>query len=169
MQDARVRKCQIRAGRESPLSKTLLGSHEWQEVWQDWFLWGIDFWGMGWFWSQAGGGGSQGDTFDKNHTGIDDRCVSSWFLFSSCGILSTGSRMDDWPLPRQTFFEPHNFTMTSLIKSIHLPHQWQLSPSTKLSHITPQEPQHHQELFKRSPVGFLLKSTGNWPRSWVQD
>jgi len=34
-------------------------------------------------------------------------------LFSSCGTLSTGSRMDDQPLPRQTIPEPHKFTMTS--------------------------------------------------------
>jgi len=42
--------------------------------------------------------------------------------------------------------------------------QWWLSPSTKQSHIIPQGPPHHQELFKRSPVGFLLKSTGIRPR-----
>jgi len=78
-------------------------------------------------------------------------------------------RMDDRSLPKQTFLSPHNCTMTSFTKLIHLPHQWWLSPSMKPSHITPQEPHHHQELFERSPVGFLLKSTGNWPRSWVQD
>ena len=47
--------------------------------------------------------------------------------------------------------------------------QWRLTSSTKSSHIIPQGPHHHLELFKRSPVGFLLKSTGNQPRSWVQD
>jgi len=90
-------------------------------------------------------------------------------LFSSCGTLLMGSRTDNLPLPRQTIFSPHNCTMTSFTKLILIHHQWRLSPSTKLSYITPQEPHHHQELFKRSPVGFLLKSTRNWPRSWVQD
>ena len=33
----------------------------------------------------------------------------------------------------------------------------------------PQGPPHHVELFKRSPVGFLLKSTGNPSRSVVQE
>jgi len=89
-------------------------------------------------------------------------------LFSSCGILSVGSRTDDRPLPRQTFPEPHKSTMTSFAKYDVSFTQWQLSPSTKPSHIIPQGPHHHQEFFKRSPVGFLLKSTGNRPRSWVQ-
>jgi len=34
-------------------------------------------------------------------------------LFSSCGILSARSRTDNWPWPRQTLPEPHDFTMTS--------------------------------------------------------
>jgi len=106
-------------------------------------------------------------TPDKNHTGINDCCVSPWFCSHPVGPYLRDQ--DNWPLPRQTIFAPHNCTMTSFIKSILIPHQWQLLPSTKLSHITPQEPHHHQELFKRSPVGFMLKSTGNWPRSWVQD
>jgi len=90
-------------------------------------------------------------------------------LFSSCGILSAGSRMDNRPLPRQTLPEPHKFIMTSFTKCDVSFTQWRLTSSTKPSHIIPQGPHHHQELFKRSPVGFLLKSTGNRSRSWVQD
>jgi len=92
-----------------------------------------------------------------------------WVLFLSCGTLSTGSRMDNWPLPRQTIFAPLSCTMTSFTKLILLHHQRQLLSSTNPSHSTPPGPHHHQELFERSPVGFLLKSTGNQPRSWVQD
>jgi len=43
-------------------------------------------------------------------------------LFSSCGTLSAWSRMDDQPLPRQTFPSPHDYTMTSFTKLNHLPH-----------------------------------------------
>jgi hypothetical protein len=74
-------------------------------------------------------------------------------LFSSCGILSAGSRTDNRPWPRQTLPEPHDFTMTSFT-STTLP-----SPNDgshlqqKPSHIIPQGPHHHQELFKSSSRG----------------
>jgi len=40
-----------------------------------------------------------------------------------------------------------------------------------ITNAGPHHPQgpHHQELFKRSPMGFLLKSTGNWSRSGHQE
>jgi len=90
-------------------------------------------------------------------------------LFSSCGTLSAGSRTDNRSLPRQTIPEPHKNHHDIIHKYDVSFAQWWLSPSMKPSHIIPQGPHHHQELFKRSPVGFLLKSTGNQPRSWVQD
>ncbi len=90
-------------------------------------------------------------------------------LFSSCGTLSVGPRIDHEPLPSQTTPSPHNCSITSFIKIILLPHQWQLTPSTNQATSLLK---HHiiiKSYFERSPVGFLLKSTGNWPRSWVQD
>jgi len=43
-------------------------------------------------------------------------------LFSSCGILSAGSRTDNRPWPRQTLPEPHDFTMTSFTSTtLHSP------------------------------------------------
>jgi len=43
-------------------------------------------------------------------------------LFSSCGILAAGSRTDNWPWPRQTLPEPHDFTMTSFTSTtLHSP------------------------------------------------
>jgi len=38
-----------------------------------------------------------------------------------------------------------------------------------LGHITLKDHAIIQELFKRSPVGLLLKSTGNWSRSGLQE
>jgi len=128
------------------------------------------FFAKGGSWHQAFGTISFGyiTLWQESHENMHKPC-ELLVLFSSCGILSVGPRTNDRPLPRQTIPEPHKFTMTSFAKYDISFTQWRLTSSTKPSHIIPQGPHHHLELFKRSPVGFLLKSTGNRPRSWVQD
>jgi len=106
---------------------------------------------------------------DKNHTGINDCCVSSWFCSHPVGPNPWDQEQmtdpyQDRPLLHLTITQWHHSSSSSSYLTNDSSHL-----QTKPSHITPQEPHHHCELFKRSPVGFLLKSTGNQPRSWVQD
>ena len=83
--------------------------------------------------------------------------------------LICGNKNGPWPLTKPD----RSFTSHLLNDIIHQAHP-SASPMmahsfNKLGHITPSRPHHHQELFERSPVGLLLKSTGNQPRPWVKD
>jgi len=62
-------------------------------------------------------------TVDKNHTGINDHCVSSWFCSHPVGPYLRDQEWTTNPYQDRPFHSPHNRTMTSFIKFILLPHQ----------------------------------------------
>jgi len=113
----------------------------------------VNLWGSGW---------------KESHRNWWSLC-EFFILFSSRGTLFTGTRMDHGPLPSQTAPSPHIHSMTSFTKLILLPHQWWLTPSTNRATSPFQDHIIIKSYFERSPVGSLLRSTGNRPRSWVQD
>jgi len=58
------------------------------------------------------------DFSDKNHTGINDGCVSSWFCSHPVGPYLWDQEWMTNPYQDRLFHSPHNGTMTSFIKFI---------------------------------------------------
>jgi len=106
---------------------------------------------------------------DKDHTRIDDCCVSSWFCSHPVGSYLQDQEWMTDPfqdrLSSNLTISPwhHSPSSSTYLTNDGSPLQWNRATSPLKSHI----------IIKSYSRGlqwdFCWKSTGNWPRSWVQD
>jgi len=87
-------------------------------------------------------------------------CGFSWFCFHPVGPYL---RDQEWMLdPYQDRPSQHLIFHHNIMHQVrHFIHPMMTHTFNNAGPHHPQGPHHHQELFERSPVGFLLKSTGN--------
>jgi len=110
-----------------------------------------------------------GHSTDKNHMGIGNHHVSSLGFVLILWDLIHGTKNRQSTLTKTDPFNTSHFHHDIIHQVQCFIHPISAHTFNNAGPHHPQGPHHHLELFKRSPVGFWLKSTGNQSRSWVQD
>jgi len=99
----------------------------------------------------------------------DDRCVSSWFRSHPAGPYPWDWERTMDPYQARPFLAPH-ISLNDIVRQAHpLTSPMTAHTFNQTSHITPQGHIIIKSYSEKSPVGLLMKSTGNRPRTWVQE